>query len=175
MIRSTLRGLAAATVLLVAVSSTASAQAASGSRFGLSAGVALPMGDFADVADMGFQIGGAYTMKLNDQYALRFNADWSRYAVADNPLFDGNWSQLGIMANATAGLKDNPLYGLVGLGFVNTKLSVDGGGSDSNSDFAFNVGAGFNQSRWAVEARYQSVQADGGSINSIPLVFIWKF
>ena len=175
MIVRSLRGLAAAMALVAVVASVSEAQMKSASRFAIQGGVSLPNGDFGDAADMGFQVGGSYTMQMNDQYSLRFNADYSRYAVASNPIFDGNWSQLGLFANAMMGFGDMGVYGLVGLGFVNTGLSVDGGGSDSQSDFAFNVGGGWGKNNWAIEARYQSVQADGGSLNTLPIVFVWKF
>ena len=48
MIRMTLRGLVAATLLLAA-STAANAQMASDSRFGLQGGVALPTGDFGEI------------------------------------------------------------------------------------------------------------------------------
>ena len=172
MIARSLRGVAAALVLVAAIASVGQAQKASSGRFAIAGGLAMPMGDFDDLADMGFQVGGSYTVAMNDMYSLRFNADWSHYAV---PGGGANWTQLGLMANAVAGMKDRPVYGLIGLGLVNTKLTIDAGGDASSSDFAFNIGGGFNKNNWAIEARYQSAQANGGSINSIPIVFVWKF
>ena len=55
MIRTFLRGLVGVIALLVVASASASAQMASASRFGISAGVALPMGDFGDAVGLGIQ------------------------------------------------------------------------------------------------------------------------
>ena len=166
-----LRGLAAASLLVVAVSSVGQAQEASSSRFGVTGGIVAPMGDFGDAADMGWQVGSSWTKGLNDMFKLRINADYSNFNTKG---IDGSWTQLGAMANLVHDYKGG-MYALAGLGMVNTKLDVTGLSTDSNSDLAWNIGGGFNVNRWFIEARYQSINAEGGSANSLPIVFGWRF
>ena len=171
MLVRTLRGLAAASLLVVAVSSVGQAQEASASRFAVTGGIVAPMGDFGDAADMGFQVGGSWTKGLNDMFKLRINADYSNLGTKG---VDGTWTQIGAMANLVHDYKVG-MYALAGLGMVNTKIDITGLGNDSSSDLAWNVGGGFNVNKWFIEARYQSINADGGSINSLPIVFGWRF
>ena len=80
--RTALRGFAAATLLVVLTSSAANAQMTE-SRFGVKAGIALPMGDFGDAAELGFHLGGHLSLPIQGALALRFDADYGRYAGAD--------------------------------------------------------------------------------------------
>ena len=143
MIRTFLRGLAASAALLVLVTASGSAQMAGASRFGLSAGVALPMGDFGDAAGLGIHVGGHIQMPLGENLKLRFNGDFGTYG-GDAPGLD-NITLLGAVANlvlpitTTSALKP---YVFGGLGFYQTKANLVGGGSVDNSDLAFNVGGG---------------------------------
>lgn len=177
MIRSTLRGLAAATVLLVAVSSTASAQAASGSRFGLSAGVALPMGDFGDAAETGIHVGGHWQTGLGEKLKLRINADIGRYGLPDG--VDGNWMLIGGIANLVypiateSGFKP---YLLGGVGMYNWKIDIDGLGSTDDTNVAFNFGGGFDWgTRYFTEIKYVMIDTEGTSINTLPVTIGIRF
>ncbi len=170
MIVRTLRGIAATAVLLAAVAGTASAQAASSSRFAVQGGVVMPTGDFGDVEDMGFQIGGAYSMMVS-KLNLRINVDYTRHGLSD---IDGSWSQLGAMVNGIFPFADKGVYGLVGLGYQNQTIDIDGLGNDSEGDLAWNAGIGYGKGKWYVEARYLSVMSDPNT-TSIPVVFGWKF
>ncbi len=167
----TLRGLAATAALLAAVSTTASAQAAASGRFSVAGGVALPMGDLGDVADMGFGIGGSYAMMIS-KLNVRFDVDWTRHGLSD---IDGSISQLGGTVNAIFPFADKGVYGLAGLGFYNQTIDIDGFGSDSEGDLAWNVGLGFGKDRWAIEAKYRSIMTEDEATNSLPVVFRWKF
>lgn len=171
-----LRGLLAATALLAAVTTTAEAQ----SRFGVTAGISSPMGDFGDAADLGFTVGAQYAMPLKDALGLRFNADWSRFGLPDG--VDGSWSLLGAMANVTYDIKTESgfaPYVLGGIGFYQYTLDIDGLGSADESDLAWNVGAGYNF-KWGerslfAEIRYLSIQAEGDALNTLPVVIGFRF
>jgi Outer membrane protein beta-barrel domain len=167
----TFRGLAAATLLLAVVATAGQAQMASTSRFAVSGGVAMPMGDFGDAVDMGFTVGGSWAKGLTDKVDFRLNADYARFGTKG---VDGTWSQLGVMANGVLKFEGG-MYGLAGLGFVNQTLDIDGLGSESEGDLAWNVGAGFNVNKWFIEARYQSVMSEGTATTSLPIVFGWRF
>lgn len=171
-----LRGLLAATALLAAVTTTAEAQ----SRFGVTAGISSPMGDFGDAADLGFTVGGQYAIPLKDALGLRINADWSRFGLPSG--VDGNWQLLGLMANLTydintgSGFKP---YLLGGLGYYNYKLDIDGLGSGDESDLAWNIGAGYNfeisGKKLFAEIRYLSIQAEGDALTTLPVVIGIRF
>jgi hypothetical protein len=177
MLVRTLRGLVAATALLAAVSSTAAAQAATGeSRFAISGGVDMPMGDFADLAKMGFVVGGQFSMPLGEILKFRLNADYARNGFHDDVVAfigDGNWTRLGVMANVIYPIGgEMGAYGLGGLGYYSLGSDVDG--TDSEQDLAWNLGFGVGKGRWFVEARYQSIMNDP-NLTSLPIVFGIRF
>jgi hypothetical protein len=176
MIRSTLRGLAAATVLLVAVSSTADAQ----SRFGLTAGIAMPMGDFGDAVGLGVQVGGHFQMPLGETLHLRFNGDFSNYG-GDAAGID-NVRLLGAVANIVLPIKTSSelkpyVYG--GLGMYQWTVNGTGGGSFDETDLAFNVGVGYDfklgNSNLFTELRFLSIQSEGSATNTMPIVIGLRF
>lgn len=175
MLTRTVRGILAATALLAAVSASAEAQ----SRLGATAGIALPMGDFGDVAELGFQVGGQLAMPLRERLGLRFNLDYSRYGIDGA---DGYWGLLGGVVNLTYDIETTSglmPYVFGGLGYYNTKLDVDGLGSTDESDVAFNIGAGYNFSAGGrdlfVELRYLSIQTSGDALNTLPIVIGIRF
>lgn len=179
MIARSIRGLFAATALMTVAATGVQAQEAT-KGIGATAGVALPMGDFGDIAGLGFHIGGQYAMPLQNALGLRFNLDYGRYGLENN--VDGNTSLLGGVVNLTfnietgTGLKP---YIFGGLGFYNTKIEIDGFGSDDSSDMALNFGAGYNFAMGGkslfTEVRYLSIQGDGGNLNTLPIVIGLRF
>ncbi|MDH5235012.1 MAG: porin family protein [Gemmatimonadota bacterium] len=180
MLVRSIRGLVAAT-LLVAVAATASqAQMAKTSHFGLSGGISAPMGDFGDAADLGFIVGGQWSTGLGEKLNLRINVDLSRYGLPSG--VDGNWMLIGGIANIVypiateSGLKP---YVLGGLGMINSKATITGFGDASSTDLAFNGGIGFDftmgSRSWFTEVKYVSIQADGASVNYVPVVLGIKF
>lgn len=174
MIARALRGLAAATVLLAAVSAVADAQAATPARFAVYAGVGMPMGDFGNGFDMGIHAGGSWQRGLGKTASLRVNADFGTYGASSG--VDASIRMLGGMVNAV--MPAGKAYVLGGLGMVNTSVDV-GGLSASSTDLAFNVGGGMNFALGTksafVEARYLSIQGDGGSLNTLPITFGIRF
>jgi hypothetical protein len=180
MLRTMLRGLTAATALLVLTSAAANAQMAS-SRFGVNAGIALPMGDFGDAAGLGFHVGGHVALPLQGALGLRFDADFGRYGGESGTGID-NVTLLGGVANLVYRLQTQSElkpYILGGLGYYNTKITANGGGSGDASDLAFNVGVGYDfkmgNSNLYTELRYLSIQGDGGSLNTLPIVIGLRF
>jgi opacity protein-like surface antigen len=168
------RGTLAIAALLVAVSATADAQ----SRFGATAGIALPTGDFGDGADLGFHAGAQYQMPLGEKLGLRFNADFGRYGLQD---IDGNVTLLGGVANLVYNINTGTglmPYVFGGLGYYNTKVEV-GGFSADESDLAFNVGAGYTfklgNLNMFTEVRYLSIQTDGDALTTLPIVIGIRF
>jgi len=178
MIRTFLRGFAASTALLVLVSASASAQMASGSRFGANAGLTMPMGDFGDAVGIGFQLGGHFQMPLGEKLKLRLNADWSTFSGEDGTGID-NVTLLGGVANIVLPITTKSAlkpYLLGGLGFYQWTVNLNGGGSGDESDLAFNVGAGYDWGeRLFTEIRYLSIQSEGSSTNTLPITIGIRF
>jgi hypothetical protein len=173
MIVRTLRGLAAAAAV-VAISATASAQMDAPSRFGVSAGVGMPMGDFGDVAKMGFHVGGHWQTDLGDSgLKFRANLDYGRYGFSDDLAAlagDESWTMLGGVANIIYPVSS--IYLIGGLGYYSLSSSASGSSSDSN--LAYNIGAGMGKGKWFAEVRYLSIQADP-SLTTIPIVVGLRF
>ena len=80
MISRSLRGLVAATVLVAGVATVAEAQMETPSRFGIKAGVALPMGDFGDAAGLGIHAGAHLGFGMTENLGLRFDVDYGYYS-----------------------------------------------------------------------------------------------
>lgn len=181
MIQRSLRGLLAATVLVAAVSTAAEAQSSSAQRIGISAGVALPMGDFGDAAGLGIHAGAHLLAPLGTTLKLRFNVDFGRYNGEDGTGID-NVTLLGGVANVilpintTSGLKP---YLLGGIGYYNVKANIVGGGSADDSNLAFNFGAGYDfmmgNSNLFTEIRFLSIQTEGSSTTTLPIVIGLRF
>ncbi|MCC7001399.1 MAG: outer membrane beta-barrel protein [Gemmatimonadaceae bacterium] len=175
------RGLAAATVLVVAVSSSADAQMEKPSRFGVSGGVSLPMGDFGDIAGLGFHIGGHFQAPINDKLHFRANLDLGRYGGdddfgVDNVMIMGAVANLVLPINTQSALKP---YVFGGLGFYNWEIEGTGGGSLDDSDLAFNFGAGYDF-KWGgksmfTEVRFLSLLTEDDATNMIPITIGIRF
>jgi hypothetical protein len=176
MIGRTVRGLVAATVLVAGVASVSEAQVSTTPKFGINAGVALPMGDFGDVAGLGIHAGAHLGMGLgtSGMWALRFAVDYGNYSGEDP--FD-NSTLLGGMANIVMNINTESAwkpYLIGGLGYYNYDIS----GFD-DSDLAFQIGAGYNfmmgNSNLFTEVRFVSIQTDGDALNTLPIVIGLRF
>lgn len=184
MIRTTLRGLLAATVLTVVVASAADAQASTPSRFGIKAGIALPMGDelFTDDAGLGLTIGGSFDVPLGQsKHNIRLEADYTRFSSESAD----SWSLLGGSALFVLNLNDmgamSP-YFLGGVGFHQWKVSDDPISIDDTA-LSFQGGVGYNftlgSRKMFVEVRYLNVQSDGDNLPfnlaALPVTIGMKF
>ena len=178
MLVRTLRGLAAATALIAAVSSSSAAQAPTNeSRFGVNAGIALPMGDFGDAAELGFHLGGHIQMPLGEMLKLRVNGDFGSYGLPDG--VDGSWTLLGGMANIVLPITTSSAlkpYVFGGLGMYKWKIDIDGLGAIDDTKLAFNVGAGYDFGKnFFTEIRFLSIQTDNDALNTLPIVIGLRF
>ncbi|MBP7550485.1 MAG: porin family protein [Gemmatimonadaceae bacterium] len=170
---------AAASLLLV--SATVSQAQMAESRIGAKAGVALPMGDFGDAVGLGFHLGGHLALPLQGKLALRFDVDYGRYSGEDGFGID-NVSLLGGVANLVYRMETSSElkpYLLGGIGFYNTTIEGNGGGSADESNLAFNAGIGydfkFGNSNLFTELRFLSIQTDGSSTTTLPIVIGLRF
>lgn len=163
-----------AVIALVAVAARpASAQSI---RWGVGAGLLMPMGDYADFDKMGFTggLGGTYWLPAG----VGIRADLSYGTTSEKSGLTAHTTKiLGGMASVvyqfgSAGPKP---YVMGGLGYSNIKVSA--GGTDvSESKVAFGFGAGVSLpmgtggSRLFAETRYTSVSTTGSSTTFLPIV-----
>lgn len=139
------------TGLAVAVASVFGSADAHGQErpitFGVSAGVSLPLGDhFSEEAGTGFHVQGSLGYGAAT-LPVRFRADLLYHQFPDE--HEGNFRQIGGLANALVGLSDlaGRPYLLGGLGFLNHSAPDEDHGDhshegDDETTFAFTVGAG---------------------------------
>ena len=180
------------------IAATAHAQGNSGTsgrpfKLGGALGATVPLGDYSDAADLGFNLGGLIEYKPQSvPVNLRGEITYHRNGLKDGafpafPDVDGNASIFGFVANALVPFGDPAStarpYAIGGVGVYRVKLSGDlpGGNtlSRSETDFGLNIGGGFifNLSgvETFVEARYHSVFTEDSNSNFIPLSFGFKF
>ena len=158
-----------AVMALVVAARPASAQSI---RWGLGAGVLMPMSDYSDADKMGFvgAVGGTYNLPTG----LGIRADVSYGTTSEADGIPAHTTKiLGGMASlvyqfGAAGPKP---YVTGGLGFTNVK--VDNAGS---TEFTYALGAGVSfplgtgGNRLFAESRYTTVSGDGGSLKYVPIV-----
>ena len=167
-------GLVLLAVMALAVAATpASAQ---NIRWGVGAGLLMPMGDYGDIDKLGFTggVGGTYT--LPGGLGIRVDASYGTTSeksgvTAHTTKLLGGMASV-VYAFGTAGPKP---YVMGGLGLTNAKIDV-GGTSASETKVAFGFGAGVSLpmgtggSRLFAETRYTSVSTSGSSLTYLPIV-----
>jgi opacity protein-like surface antigen len=182
MLRQTLYGTVAASLLLVGAS-TAGAQLASPIRFNVNAGAALPVGNFSDAsggaAQTGFRVGVGLELHAPLMpIGVRFDGAYDRMGIEGA---DANWSIWSVTANAVLSPAVSPLYFIGGVGFYSTDIT----GSDvvfnqnAQTDFGFNLGAGLQLPLTGfstfIEARWHNINNEGDNIQYVPIVFGIRF
>ena len=184
------------------IAATAHAQGTAGAtsgrpfKLGGALGATVPLGDFADGADLGFHLGGlieykpeAFPVNLRGEITYHRNGLKSDFFSDESPIFDdidGNVSMFNFIGNAIVPFGDPAStarpYAIGGLGLYRLKFSGDVEGfdvSDTETKFGLNIGGGFtfNLSGFEtfVEARFHSVFTEESNTNFIPLSFGFKF
>lgn len=163
--------------LMIAGPATAAAQQASTTRFGLSAGLDIPLSDLSNNAQTGYVINGlAEGTPQGWPVALRGELSYASFGGSH-----GYVSQNVTALNVDAVLPlttatDQAGYFLGGIGLNHTSAFA---GLQSENDFGFNFGGGY---RWQlsdmdsfVELRYVYVAHSSFSWQMLPLTFGVKF
>jgi len=132
---------ALAGIALVSLPFDASAQASNPIRFGIAAGAAVPVSDLGDAYDLGFN--GTVTIGLQPSM------------IPLGIRIDGAYNQFAA--------KDN------------FEINIPGFGSGSANKFGWNIGGGIKLPLSGfdtfLEARYNQVQGEDGSLKFIPITF----
>ncbi|MFO7653707.1 MAG: outer membrane beta-barrel protein [Candidatus Krumholzibacteriia bacterium] len=108
--------------------------------------LSLPMGDFGDLAKIGFGAGLGVSFAHSEMLHFRGEAGYVYYATEDFPGSDLSFSMIPITALVQYNLENSPLYLLGGLGLAigMTSVEFDDGteADDTSSEFGIALGAG---------------------------------
>lgn len=112
--------------------------------------VALPMGDFGNIANLGIGAGVGLLVPHTPELSFRGEISYVYYTTEDFGDADVSASQIPVIALGQYNLTDSRAYLLGGLGLVFSKASVDYGslypdygGSDTSSDLGLVLGGGY--------------------------------
>jgi hypothetical protein len=149
----------------------AQAQGAGRASFHLGGGVSLPTGDFGDGAKTGWHALGGVNFGLGalpfvirvDGFYGQNNGDEAVVGPDVKAKFFGGMA--GAQFNFGGASPVHP-YILGQVGMVNNKFEGPGG-DVSNTDFAFQGGAGIEFGKFFAEGKYLSIQTDPSSVNLI--------
>lgn len=168
-------GLVLAVMALVVVAARpASAQ---GIRWGVGAGLLMPIGNYGDADKMGFTGGIGGTYNLPGGVGIR--ADLSYGTTSEKSGIAAHKTKiLGGMASVVYSLaKAGPRpYVMGGLGLSNYKFDPATGADVSETKVTFGFGAGIavpmgtGGNRFFAETRYTSISTSGSSLNFLPIV-----
>jgi len=186
--KHTLAALTAAVLAVVVATAPAGAQDDTGPRtvrIGVAAGLSMPMGDFGDGTDMGFNVTGTVDAQPAAlPVGVRVDLMYNRYGLSD---VGGNASVIAGILNALLSFGTQTSaqpYVIGGVGVYRVGFDVDGGANDSKTAFGLGVGGGvrFPLSGFDtyVEARYHNAftdDEDKGFKNTtfLPIVFGLRF
>ena len=163
-----------------------SALHAQGAEFSLGGGVDLPLGDFDDVAKMGFHgLAGVSVVPANSPVGIQVDGNYSQFKD-DTPL-DIKFQLIYGTANIVYKFKTSEEsrfrpYLIGGGGVYNFKAKGDdvlAGVDDSQTKFGINAGAGFDIKAGSagvfIEGRFHDVFTTGSNTTFIPLTIGVRF
>ena len=165
-----------AVVGLAATASVAPAQGYNPFEIGATGGIAFPTGDLGNSANTGYTIGVA--VGYRSQYsplAVRAEANYNQFGLQGTgggniniPSFTGN-----VEYAVPLGMSISP-YLIGGAGLYRPSVDLGGGNTGTENHFGWNVGGGVkiplsSSFQTFVEARYNSVSINGGTLNFIPV------
>lgn len=144
-----MRKLLTLTVLISLFAMPAMALDFAAKQFYIQGVVSLPMGDFGDVANLGYGGGVGMLVPHNDMLTFGAEASYLMYSTEDVAGADVSASMVPVLVLVHYNMTDSPLYLLGGLGLAFSSVSIDFDASDtydfddSSSDFALALGAGY--------------------------------
>src|SRR6266513_8028 len=172
--------LAAIALCVAAVSPVMAQKAAGNLRYGISAGLVMPMGDYNTIDKLGFVGGAGATYWLAGQpIGIRADLSYSQTSHDEAVSVAGHTKIMGGMASVVYALNPASAPARIllnaGLGFYNVKVDATGGGSASESKIGFGGGAavafkmGTGSTRLIVGTRFTSVSTSGSSTTFLPI------
>jgi hypothetical protein len=169
----------AVAALAIGMFVSASGLHAQGAEFSLGGGVDLPLGDFDDVAKLGFHgLAGVSVVPTNWPVGIQVDGNYSRFS--DDTPFDVKFQLIYGTGNIVYKFKTSEdtrfrPYLIGGGGGYNCKVKGDDvptGVDDSETKFGINAGAGFDFKAGSagifVEGRFHDVFTSGSNTTFIP-------
>jgi len=167
---------------IAAVSPAAQAQSYNPFQIGASGGIAFPTGDLSDATNTGYNIAVSVGVKpLMMPIGIRAEAAWNQFGFNNGgngsiniPSFTGN-----LTYGLPLGVGFSP-YIIGGVGLYRPSADIGGTSSDATNEFGWNVGGGVRlplstSFETFVEARYNSVNVNGGTLSFVPLTVGFMF
>jgi hypothetical protein len=145
-------------------------------QFGIAAGAALPTSNLSDAASTGFNVTG--TIGINPRLiplGIRIDGAYNRFSLKNGLSGDIHFTSVtGNLVYKFPSPTVSP-YAIGGAGWYNAGGTVNGFGGGSSSHFGWNLGGGISMPLSGfdtfIEARYNQVQGNGGSLKYIPITF----
>jgi hypothetical protein len=146
-------------------------------QFGIAAGAALPMSDLSTFYQMGFN--GTVTVGFHPQMiplGIRVDGAYNQFSAKSGTV-GGNVHFTSVTGNLVYSIPSETVapYLIGGAGVYNAAINIPGFGSGSSNKFGWNLGGGIKMPLSGfdtfLEARYNQVQGNGGSLKFIPITF----
>jgi opacity protein-like surface antigen len=144
-------------------------------QFGIAAGAALPVSDLKDIVNTGYNVTG--TLALNPQLiplGVRVDAAYNSFGATGG---GGNFKFTSVTGNLIYKFPSPGVspYAIGGAGWYRASADNGGGLSVADNHFGWNLGGGVSIPLSGfdtfIEARYNQVQGNGGSLKFIPITF----
>jgi len=161
---------------LAAAAPVAQGQSYNPFQIGASGGIAFPTADLGTGTNTGYNIAVAVGYRPQAMpISLRAEAAYNQFGFTNGggsiniPSFTGN-----VQYDLPLGMSFTP-YAIGGVGLYRPSAGFNGGGSTSaENDFGWNIGGGIKiplstSFETFIEARYNSVNASGGTASFVPL------
>ena len=164
---------------MIALSLVAAPNAHAQVGLGVSAGLSMPTGDFGKTVKSGYSVNGliGFTMPMSPiglRGEVGYNAWDGKASVGLNGVKASSLSGTGNVVLQVPGMIVAKPYVIGGVGAHRFKLD-DGTSNASTTKFGWNVGGGLNFGLGTlatmVEARYVTINGNGGSVNYVPVTF----
>lgn len=146
-----------AAAALLALAGTASADGAK--VIGLDGGMAMPTGDWGDVAGVGFGALARFELALQPKLTVTARAGYlhhlSQEADGGGETSTSEIPLLGGVRYAFSGDEQKHIYGAAELGFVISSFSIESGGEtmdESNTNLGMTLGAGYRTGKLDLRA-----------------------
>ena len=166
-----------ATIALVSAPAQAQLGMLKPFQLGIAGGAAQPMSDMSDGASTGFN--GTVAMAINLPFipvGLRVDGAYNQFsgkaAAADTKLHIMSATGNVVFKLPSVGVSP---YLIGGAGLYMPSVSAPGLSSSTENHFGWNAGAGISLplafAKTFIEARYNNVSVDGGSLKFVPVTF----
>ena len=145
-------------------------------QIGVAGGASLPTSDLSDGANTGWNVTG--TVAFNPALiplGVRVDGAYNRFGLKGG--VDGNIAFTSVTGNLVYKIPATTVspYAIGGAGWYHADAAVTGLGSGSDNHFGWNIGGGISMPLSGfdtfIEARYNQVQGDGGSLKYVPVTF----